>query len=173
MKQKYIFKENLCIYIFSVFTLFFYAPMEMYLTNTSEFWCNLRLIWWIPLVISIIVFLIVVTFEMLIPDNILRKLFAIAVFAGGFCAYLQGNFLSINLGLMNGTKIDWDGMNTKLRINLVLWFIIIMIIIIIGMIKTNLTIKICRYLSILLIGMQLTMFIYLLIPVLRGGWMEC
>lgn len=170
--KKSINSQSLFIFIFSIFTVLFYAPMEMFLTNTSDFWCNLRLIWWIPIVVSIIVFAVVVFVNSILPNNKLRGLFTIAVFAVGFCSYVQGNFLNANLGLMNGTKIDWEAMSTKLRLNLVLWFVVILVILIIGFYKTDITIKVCSYLSVLLVLMQLTMFVYLLVPVIRDGGLK-
>ena len=45
-------------------------------------------------------------------------------FAGGFCAYIQGNFLNTKLGLMDGRKLDWPSYSRKFMTNLIIWLII-------------------------------------------------
>ena len=45
-------KILLCIVLFLGFTSCIYAPYELYLTNRDEFWFQLSLFWWIPLLVN-------------------------------------------------------------------------------------------------------------------------
>ena len=162
--------KEICITVtFLTFTVLFYAPFEGYLQNSGEFWFNLRMIWWIPTLISLSTCIILCTFGILVTNQRFKDLYAVMSFAGGLCAYIQGNFLNTGLGLMDGRKIDWPSYSLKFRINLGIWVAALLIFFIIGVWKGNILKRVCFYLAALLIATQLVSFVYLLIPAIRNG----
>ena len=94
-------KEIFITVLFLTFTVLVYAPLEVYLQNRGEFWFNFRLVWWIPTLIGLVSFLLFFSIGSILKPSKLKDLYAVMAFAGGLCAYIQGNFLNKGLGLMD------------------------------------------------------------------------
>lgn len=155
-------KEIFVTVFFASFTCFFYAPLESYLQNTSEFWFNLREIWYIPTIIGLLAFALFSIPGTLLKSDKLKKIYAVLAFSGGLCAWLQGNFFNTKLGLMNGAFIDWHAYREQFNYNLIGWLVTIVLITAIGIWKTDITVKTCRYIALLLTAMQLVALLSLL-----------
>lgn len=92
------------------FLLCIYAPIDLYLTNISEFWMRTSLL------IPPIAILFIGIFAVLSLGFIVAKLIngtfykiCLAVVSGTFIGlYIQGNFLLKNLPSMDGTKPQWS-----------------------------------------------------------------
>lgn len=93
--------------LFLTFTLCVYAPYELYLTNINEFWFSFSMFWWIPVLIGMGVMLIVFFIGIMLKDKA-AQIYEALLFMLSFCLYVQGNFLNLRVGVMNGAKIEWD-----------------------------------------------------------------
>ena len=108
-----------------VFNLLIFAPLEIYYTNKSELWFNVKEFLPIVLIISILVFL----FLLLIVEklNKKRKLFVNILFSLLLGLYIQGNFLNFGYGVLDGSEIKWNSMIGKAIINTIIWIIILLL----------------------------------------------
>lgn len=92
------------------FLVFIYAPLELYLTNISEFWMKLSEIAF-PIAVMFAVCFLAVFSTLTVAKLISENLYNIGLTVGAsfvVSTYIQGNFLVKNLPSMNGSKVDWN-----------------------------------------------------------------
>lgn len=154
--------------LFLAFTVCLYAPLSIYASNRSEFWFNLRSFWMVPVVFSLVTFLLSCLLGCFLKGK-LYQIYLSLVFGLALAIYCQGNFLGLKLGDMNGGKIDWNLYRPRMWINAGIWILIICLVLGIMIWKAKITQKIVLYLSGLLTAMQFISLIALMIPVFRQG----
>ena len=162
-------KKNACYYavsMFLTFTICIYAPFELYLTNQSEFWFSLSLIWWIPLSVWIVAEVMVLLIGKL---PIKKNLYEALLFSTAVCFYIQGNFLNLDVGVMNGAEIEWKDYSDHIAGNLIIWFVIFAIIISISIYKKIIFEKVAGITSAFLALIQLVSLVVLLVMSWSGG----
>lgn len=116
--------EALVFSFFPTFIVCLYAPYKLYLNNSGEFWFNLRTIWAIPFVTFIVVFAVSTAIGILAKGTF-RYAYLGMLFGLGVCLYIQGNFMGLNIGRINGTNIDWSMYRTRMIICMAIWITII------------------------------------------------
>ena len=89
------------------FTLFIFAPINIYLNNVNEFWFRLSQFWWVMAILGVVVFLLTFGFGMLLKGKLLN-LYVTLLFALTVVLYLQGNFFNISYGELNGEQVNWS-----------------------------------------------------------------
>ncbi|MEG0338849.1 MAG: hypothetical protein RR573_02925, partial [Oscillospiraceae bacterium] len=110
--------------VFLGFTLFIFAPFEMYIGNITELWFSIDMFWYVPLIVGICV--IGITFILgAIMRGIVRSVYTAAVFGIGLAVYVQGNFLNINTGRLNGASVVWMDYKANFIIDAIVWAICI------------------------------------------------
>lgn len=106
-------------------TFFLFGPVEYYMTNINEIWFSLNsiigLLFSVALISTAAIYLVL----FILPDK-LQKVFACLVFSIGLGLYLQGNFLNVSYGLLNGQDIEWDNYVKYGLMNTIIWVVIIM-----------------------------------------------
>ena len=114
-------KRNLILSsLFFSFTLCFFGPLELYLTNRQEFWFDIHHFIAIPIVSFVAVFL----FFMFLGSILGKKWKSVLVsliFSNACLMYIQGNFLNTNVGLMNGMMIEWEKYRLTFLSNWLIW----------------------------------------------------
>lgn len=117
LKPAYILSAAIC------FMFFIYAPVELYLTNTGEFWYDL----WVLLPIMLCVFaafMIICAAGFYLLHRCGEKVYhgtVMLLFLAFTCSYIQGNYLIQYLPVLDGSTIDWS-LYTGGRIqSIVLW----------------------------------------------------
>ncbi len=110
----------LAILLFVGFTTCIYAPFEMYLNNADSFWFDITHFWWIPLVCGGFAMLAGAMLGCFFKGKILLA-YEGALFGFGFAAYIQGNFLNLDVGLMDGTQILWENYQGRFLWNGAVW----------------------------------------------------
>lgn len=148
---------------FLAFTFCVYAPMEMYLANQDEFWFSLADMWWIPVLTGIIVFICITILGCFLKGGVLR-IYETLVFGGGIALYLQGNFLSLNIGVQNGAKIYWSQYHQRFMINLFLWVGIIGIPVLFSLWKKGKAERVFLWISAFLTATQAVALVIMMIP---------
>ena len=89
------------------FTLLVFAPISIYLNNANEFWFRLSQFWWVTVLLGVAVF--GSTFALgLVLRGKLFNLYVTLLFALAVVLYLQGNFLNISYGELNGEQVNWS-----------------------------------------------------------------
>ena len=106
------------------FTLCIFAPVDLYLTSAEDLWFSLEdLILWLAAAGAAI--LIAVTLlSWLLPQK-LSVAFRAAVYACSFLAWLQGNVLILDYGVLDGRKIDWSSYRQPIILDTLLWLAVI------------------------------------------------
>ncbi len=155
-------KPILAASLFLTFTVCMYAPMSIYISNRHDFWFNLRMIWYIPTVFFLVAFVILAGIGLLLKD-VIYSLYLGVVFGAGICFYIQGNFLSIKIGIMNGNYVDWAAYFTRMWIDAAVWVAILAVAVGVSVKRTNFH-KVFMYIAVLLCLMQIVS-----LSVLFGG----
>ena len=129
------FKETINRYKWSVlsasllisFTLMLFGPLEIIMSEPDNFWFSVTSI--LPIVITafLLVFILIAAVLFLsafIGEKVFRTVFG-ALAGFGIAAYIQGNWMFVSYGAMDGTPIDWDGYGFYKYLNLLIWILII------------------------------------------------
>lgn len=149
-------KSDLISYIIIAFVFVFnicvFAPLEFYYSNVFDLWFTVDYI--LPSIIFVSVILFFITFGAMFfskekVSNGLLKLFFILM----TCLYIQGNYLNVGYGVLDGTEIDWSSMILKGIVNSVIWITIITILTIV-LNKINNFKKITNIASLFILGIQ-------------------
>lgn len=169
--NKKINKSLIMNVIFLVFTLCIYAPLELYLSNYREFWFSLSLFVYIPLALGIIGVVIAIIIGYFLQGRLLI-LYEALLFGFGINVYIQGNFLNLKIGVMNGADIAWNQYHKNFVINAVIWGIIFLVILISAFKATTYFRKFSFYLSTLFTLTQLVSLMVLLYPYVSSDNLE-
>lgn len=114
---------NYVVILFGTFTLLCFAPLEIYLTNISEFWFPFRNVgpW---CVLAFVVSSIIGVSVCFILGKINKKITDILTFcyfAVCLLLYLQGNYVINTQGALNGTEPDWKSISPDRITSAILW----------------------------------------------------
>lgn len=150
--------------MFFVFTIGIYAPYELYLSNTQEFWFTLEQFWQVPLLLSLALAAVLILIGALLRNNAflayLGVLFGLAV-----AVYLQGNFLGLNLGQFTGGSINWPDYKWKVLLNVLVWFLCVAGAVVLVFCVKKYGSTIVTGVSLLVTAMQLVSLVVLLINI--------
>ena len=106
------------------FTLFVFAPVDLYLSSADEFWFTLKdLSRWLG-ILALGTFVLTTLLAWLLPRK-LSVAFRAAVYACSFLAWIQGNLLVINYGTLDGSLIDWSAYTLRYVLDALLWVTVI------------------------------------------------
>ncbi len=130
MKNKFFSenKDELLSALILAFTLFFFAPLSVYLKNVQTVDFTFGDIWYLYLVITLIVFIALLALSLIIKR--VFPCFAIFYLAASFGFILQGNYLNYNLGALDGHNILWESFRVQSWLELLLWTAIFVIFIV-------------------------------------------
>ena len=144
----------LIVFVLS-FMLFIMEPINLYSSNLNDFWFDLSILLKPSLLLFIISFigLIVLSNIIYLLNKKIYKIYNIILFIGFLCTYIQGNFLSGNLPVLNGESINWN-MYTDMIISIILWLIVIITtIVIFKKINIDKYLKFSGYISLAIFAM--------------------
>ncbi len=125
-------KESMAKYkgIISVVALAFevslYAPLESFFLNRDEFWFKLGdlILATIPVFLCLVVLLLILYVFL---KNRIREIYSVILAIITLIIYLQGNFLGLKVGVMNGADIAWKDYLPRMVLNLFVWVILLLI----------------------------------------------
>ena len=120
--------------LFLTFTCCIFAPLELYITNASNFPFNTQ-----TLLRPIILFFLVTFLIVLLLNIFLQKhIFIVALtFSLGAGFYIQGNWMQVDYGIMDGGAIDWNSYGSWGIINGIIWIFILIIPVVLCFIIKN------------------------------------
>ncbi len=113
---------SLILSLFFSFNLFFFGPYDFYISNISSLMLNQNLIFMAIIPVSITVVLIIFPVCFLIKGKAHINICSL-IFGLSLALYIQGNYFSIWLGKLDGTKQDVSLI--KGIVNLLVWVAII------------------------------------------------
>lgn len=121
--------SDMCIYglvcLFFAFTLCVFAPLEIYFTNISQFWFQVRDILLATAGTFVVIFagmIAAFTIIALVSDKA-AKVCAYILFVLGILIYLQGNFVVSTTGALDGRPVDWSAISIDRIESLILWVV--------------------------------------------------
>ena len=161
--KKVLSKSLIMNAAFLAFTLFIYAPLELFLSNCDEFWFSLSDFVGFCIIIAIVV-LIFITIIGHILSGHFSHIFEALIFGLGLCIYLQGNFMNLDIGVMNGADVEWSQYIINFIFNAIIWIFIVLCSIIIAYKYISHFRKVSFYISTLFILTQLVSLCALLFP---------
>jgi hypothetical protein len=125
-EQKKQWPNALAAALLLSFTLFFFCPLQIYLTNTLEFTFRfpglLGLLFLLALASSLLLGLMLFPFS---TRSILRQRAQALIFALGLLLWLQGNILVWRYGPLDGRLINWNGKIILGLIDGAIWLIVL------------------------------------------------
>jgi hypothetical protein len=152
-------RDALIISIFVSFTVTFFAPLEIFLTNTADFWFSLTQLLSVIGVAFLCIFIII---YILVRVTIKKwRIVTGFLFSIGLALYIQGNFLFNNYGELNGQAIAWADYRAWGVVNTLLWVIFLIVPTILVM-RLRKGIGIVKLVSAILVGVQIFTIIALL-----------
>ncbi|MGE5633332.1 MAG: hypothetical protein ACM3TR_19895 [Caulobacteraceae bacterium] len=162
MEKDYLdVKKQYWVILPLLFTVFIFAPLELYLSNVNEFWFTIKdlLIILIPtlLVFSLVLFIFSI-FIYKVSLKFFRGYLAF-IFGLGIAIYIQGNYIQIDYGILDGTAINWGQYKYYGILNLLVWIVIIIAGIILAYKKQ----KIVRIIAFFIMGVQIATISVLLV----------
>lgn len=115
----------LCV-LLPCFTFFVYAPIQLYVTNRNEFWFDMPAIVGLIAASAIAVFLALFAIGVLLKKKQHRYLYGALFFGLGVAIFIQGDYINLNLGVLNGAQIIWSDYLVRFMINAVIWGVIVL-----------------------------------------------
>jgi len=149
---------------FLAFTLCIYAPYELYITNRNEFWFRLCHFWWMPLIYAGILMFVVMLLGVFLKGK-LYLCYEAMVAAMAIDVYIQGNFLNLNFGVMDGSEIPWKNYRIHFIINGFIWILVIGVTLWTALKRNKIYKKVIMYIAVFLSSVQLAALVVLLFPV--------
>ncbi len=112
-------KALVILSLLASFAFFFYAPCMLYFPNAEEFVFTFYDIWWILLLCFLTAAMIFYAVGRVFPK--IGPAWCGLLFAFGIMVYLQGSFLSEDMGRFNGLAYDWQGNIGRIVLDGVIW----------------------------------------------------
>ena len=109
-----------------VITLGLFGPLEMYLSNKSEIWFSVSDVLKVICIITGAMVLFLGLLGWLLKGKA-RAWFGASVFLLGIALFIQGTYLNIDFGVLDGKSIDWNQYVTYGIINTIIWLAIFII----------------------------------------------
>lgn len=98
---------------FALMTLTIFGPMELYLTNSAEFWFDFSDMLKISGLLTTVVGGVLLIIGLALPQKG-KRWFSAILFIVTLCMYIQGNFLNIDYGVLDGRTIEWSAIQSML-----------------------------------------------------------
>lgn len=122
--------------VFTLLPILLYGilgPLEIYAGNADEFIFILKDFFWVFLGISLLLWFLGSAVLAIFPEKI-ENVLCVIIFIFSILSYIQNLFLNVQLMNMNGSSMDWSGMQKTMRTNLIIWIILALILIVIPLI---------------------------------------
>lgn len=167
MRKNITTKCNWEINLFFAFTIFIFAPIELYLTNINGFWFKISdvLLFTTPCFLTVMMISMAVFALLREKLSMIRQGLAALLFGTGLALYIQGNFINADYGILDGRQIDWSKYSAIGAINIIIWVPLIIIPVVLTYLKPKMASNIFRFLSLGLVGVQVLTLITLFISI--------
>ena len=149
-----------------VFAICIYAPIEIFIMNKNEFWFGLGDIMRVILIVTL-----VCCATLLIPILLLKRkatdIYTTVLSVLTLCIYIQGNFVGIRVGVMNGADIEWSLYLLRMFINLLAWIVLFTLFLVLCY-KKEMVRRIILNVAVIIFGIQIFTLTGLLVQYCRS-----
>lgn len=163
-----------------VFTFIMFGPFELYIANMSYLVFGIKQLL-PPIIIAGIIILAVFTVLLaLLRGKIFNAVVSIVI-GITIAGYIQGNYINIDHGTLDGTGIVWQDFKWQMLVNLFVWVAIILVPVIFCYFSRDIWKSFVRIVSLVLVAMQVFGAVYLVIKsayqinsnISDDGYFEC
>lgn len=156
-KDKRTFGKRLFLAAFPsfllTFTLLFFGPLDIFLSNEQYF--NVKYTsFLLPFLGVFLTAFILLSIIVALTRGKVYQFLLYLVFGLALCCYIQGNFLNLDLGALNGQSIQWPQYSKQAIFNLAVWFLLILVVFGVAYFFERFTEDVLCFLCFLLIAMQ-------------------
>lgn len=151
-------------------TLAVFGPIELYFTNSSEFWFSLKDVFLISAILTT-TFMVLLTGIGFLLRGKARKIYSALLFVLGVLFYVQGNYANIDYGALDGTAIDWSGYQLYGILDTLGWLALIVVTFMLFLKNHKLFLTIQKYGSLFIVATQ-TLTLVILMVTSQGGTQE-
>ena len=127
IKQISVNKRDVVIIIATTFFILVYAPLEIIVTNIDEFWFELSS----AIAICASVFIILSTFLYFgfafVKNERLLGVMRVILLSVLLSTFLQGDFLNIDFGVLNGADIEWRNYAGRMVLDIAIWALVLIV----------------------------------------------
>ena len=136
-----------------LFSLLIFGSSELFISNSDEFWFELKDIMPSMLIVFIAGVIIISSFLFVLPKRITLYLKGL-IYAVAIALYLQGNFLPNDYGTLNGQEIIWSNYQIRAIYNTLIWVLVILAVLFLCYKYKEKTTKMLMYIGIAIILIQ-------------------
>ena len=97
----------LVVILFLTFTVVLYGPLSLFLGNAEDLWFSLQDVYHIVVPLFIVISAVLLLIGFILPEKA-RRVYIKLIFGIALALYVQGTFININYGVLDGTEIDWS-----------------------------------------------------------------
>lgn len=154
---------SLTVNVFTVFSILFFAPLEVFFGNINEFTFSFGDIWWILALSCTAVVTVLTAILCLLPKKV-TVIIDLFIFGGGLCCYVQSMLLNGKMGTLTGVS-DVYG-NTTVTVNAIIWLLIFAAVIVLYFIfakrgRSSTVTSVIKFVALALTVMQCTALVSL------------
>ena len=153
--------------IFLIVTFCIFMPSSLFLGNIDQFAVGFAAL--IPLLMaaSLITAAVVILIGLIVPKKICN-IYAAVIFGGALAAYVLGNFLNPDFGVLNGRQIQWSQFKVNGIISTVVWIVLIVVPPVIVCFKKDIMTNIIKWGSLFLSSIQVVTLVVLIVSSKRS-----
>ncbi len=118
---------GLCLSIVLVtMTVAIFGPLEIYFTNYEEFWFSVKDIGIVVILLGAGCLIFLVALGLLLK-GVGKELYSSVLFVLGLALYIQGNYVNIDYGVLDGKSIDWSAYPLYAILDTAGWLLLIIV----------------------------------------------
>lgn len=155
-------------YFWCLFTCFIFSPLELYFTNAEELWFGLSDFLPLLTIVVAILWTVLMFLHIVLTKKIMLAVWKI-LWILSVCLYIQGDFIPVSYGVMNGTEIDWNHYRAYGYVNSCIWIVLIAAFIFLCSKYGKKVEGAIPVLSAAMLIMQITAIVSLIIPNLKNS----
>lgn len=163
-----------------VFTFIMFGPFELYIANMSYLVFGIKQLLPPIIIAGIIILAVFTVLFALLRGKIFNAVVSIVI-GITIAGYIQGNYINIDHGTLDGTGIVWQDFKWQMLVNLFVWAAIILVPVIFCYFSRDIWKSFVRIVSLVLVAMQIFGAVYLVIKyayqinsnISDDGYFEC
>ena len=96
--------------LFLTFTVVLYGPLSLFLGNAEDFWFSIKDVYHVVIPLFVVLSVALVLIGCVLPEKA-RRIYIKLLFGVALALYVQGTYINIDYGVLDGREIDWSQYN--------------------------------------------------------------